>query len=465
MKTLYPHQQELNNACRASMLAGRRAVLIQGATGIGKSICAAHQIYASRKKDKKSFFTVPRKQLITQMSKTFDEFGITHSYIASGKSFNPYAQTYICSVQTLIKRLDSAPKPDLIFVDEAHLGGNSLNTIIKHYKAQGTYFIFLSATPQRLDGKGLGRWADDMVCGPSIRWLVDNKYLSEYRLFAPSTPDLSDIKTTMGDYAKGQLNERMEQDMVLVGNAVDHYIKKAHGRLNVAFCTSIKHSNIVAESFRNAGIPACHMDGETPMHERRRIIRAFARREILVITNVEILTTGFDLATAAGMEVTVESLSDLRPTKSLALQLQKWGRVLRKKDFPAIIFDHAGNAGRFGLPCSDREWTLEDQKKTKKSPGEAVPVTRQCPKCYFVHSPAPSCPECGHVYVIKSREIDEVDGELQEIDRAQQSVEKRKEQVSAHTLNDLIEIGKKRKYKNPAYWASKVLAGRMMKNK
>ena len=460
MIKLYPHQEKLNNDCRQKLIEGFKYPLIQGATGIGKSVCAADQILKSQKKGKKSLFIVPRKQLVEQMADTFENFGIRFSYIAAGKPFNPYAQTHICSAMTLVNRLETVT-PDVVFIDEAHIGGGSLDKIIQHYKALGAYFVFLSATPKRLDGRGLGMWADCMVQGPTIRWLIDNKFLSDYRLFAPSSPDLTGIRSLAGDYDKHALSERMEGDRVLVGDAVTHYRKLAYGKLCVAFCASIRHSQIVAQSFNDAGIPAMHMDGETPMDERRKIIRAFAARELLVLSNVEIMTTGFDLSAAAGVDVTVEAITDLRPTKSLALQLQKWGRGLRKKDQPCIIMDHAGNAAYHGLPCSDRVWSLEDSKKKKKI-AERTPPTKQCEACFCIHAPAPSCPECGNVYETKSREIDEIDGELQEISKEQAVLERKREQGRAQTLEELIALGKRRNMKYPAQWAAKVLAGRMM---
>ena len=424
MIELYSHQQSLLDSCRASMRRGNKSVLIQAATGFGKTILSAKMIHDSRTKGTRSMMVVPRRELLSQTSETFNEYEMPFGYVAAGKPHNPYARTKLATTGTLsswIRRTpDKAPDVDVLIVDETHYGGDGLDDIIQFYKKRGSYLVGLSATPWKLDGRGLGMWYDDMVCGPSIRWLMDNKFLSDYRLFAPNKPDLSKIKTVAGDYAKGQLADYMEHDRVLVGNAVQHYRDHAMGRLNIAYTTSRKHSEIVAQSFRDAGIPAMDIDGETPEEERRKIIRAFARRELLVLVNCELLTFGFDLASAAGIDVTVESMSDLRPTKSLSLQMQKWGRVLRRKDYPALIFDHAGNVSYHGFPDDDRKWSLVGEERgTRGSASERITQVKVCDRCAFAHAPSPSCPSCGFVYPVRSREIDEVDGTLTEMSRAE----------------------------------------------
>jgi superfamily II DNA or RNA helicase len=359
------------------------------------------------------------------MKETFNEFEIPYSHVAPGYSFNPDADTHIASLMSLKSKL-SYLNPNVVFIDETHFGAATLDRVVDYYTKQGCWIIGLSATPVKLSGQGLDCWYDDMVEGESMRWLIDNKWLSDYRGFAPSHVDLSGVKTVAGDYAKGELSELMEQDRVLVGNAVKHYREHATDKLGITYCVSVKHSEIVAEEFRNQGVSAMSISGKTPEDERRRIIRAFANREIKILTNCDLLTFGFDLASNAGVDdVTVECMSDLRPTKSLALQCQKWGRVLRRKDYPALIFDHANNFRTHGMPCDDREWTLESKEKKER---QVLQPAKECPECYRVHKPAPHCPECGHVYVAEERSIKEIEGELKEIKRIER--EKKKERTA-----------------------------------
>lgn len=448
MLELYPDQQELVDAVAAEMHNGHRAILMQAATGAGKSVMASAILARARAKNKRVWFDVPRRNLIKQMHGTFNHFQIDHSYIAAGMPLNPYALAHITSTDTLRRRLKDIKAPDLAVIDETHYGGSGRDAIIEWLKEQGTWIIGLSATPWLLSGQGLGCWYDKMVCGKSIRWLIDNGRLADYRPFAPSRVDLSRVRTSNGDYVQRDLKEKMEHDSVLIGDAAQHYKDHAFGRLGIAYCTSVNHSKMTAEMFNNAGIPAAHLDGETPEHEKNQIIRAYANRQLLYLTNCELLTFGFDLASQVGRDVTIEVMSDLRPTMSLALQMQKWGRVLRKKDQPALIFDHANNFEEHGLPCDDRHWTLQDRVKSRggmQSP-RAVPV-KLCPECYFAHPPALECPSCGYVYPIESRELFEVEGELAEIEKRREQREKRMEVGRAKTLADLRQIREERGYK------------------
>lgn len=414
---LYPDQAEKVGEVRDAMTRSR-AVLLQSPTGSGKTRMATHIIKSAKGKGKKIGFTVPRKDLLEQTSETFDELGIIHSYVAAGKPYNPDANVFIGMVDTMAMRLKKdpllLPRLDLVIEDEAHYGEGARDALVKHYTAQGSYRLGLSATPWKLSGKGLKCWYNTMVPGKSIAWLIQNDRLSDYRYFRGHTkPDLTKIKCTAGDYNKGEIASFMEHQGVIIGDCVNDYRTRAMGRLHIVRCASIKHSNMVAEQFRQQGIPAVHVDGETPMDERKRIFRAFARREILVLTFADLLNFGFDLSQASGMDVCIEGLSDLKPSKSLAGQLQFWGRGLRWKPYPAIFNDHVGNYIDHGLPRYDRDWSLEDRERKKAS--ERSIAVKQCDNCFYCHPPAPQCPDCGHVYVVKSRTIAQRDGELVEI--------------------------------------------------
>lgn len=416
MITLEPDQRKLVDGVRASMQRGNRWVLMQSPTGSGKTYMGSEIIHGTLNKGTRCMLVVPRKELLKQSAAALREFDIPFSYVADGYDTNPFAQTFLAMSQTLGKRVKNGTAPDvnLILQDETHYGGHALDEIIQHYKAKGARGIGMSATPWFLNGSGLDCWYDDMVQGEDIATLIRMGRLSDYRPFGAPPLDLSQLRTssTTGDYSKEQLNAMMKADGKLVGCAVSHYRQHAMGKLAIAYCTSVEHAELTALRFNEAGIPAASIDGKKTDDERTKIIKAFARREILVLANCELLTFGFDLSSASGMDVTIEAMIDLRPTKSLALQMQKWGRALRRKPFPAIILDHAGNFNEHGYPDDPREWSLQGTRSKNlkfKAAGVAVKncsggyanrdlTGEKMPACFYSHRPAPRCPGCGAWY-------------------------------------------------------------------
>lgn len=449
MINLYDHQAELISSLRQQMGRYKR-VLMQSATGSGKSIMATSMIYGSQIKNKRSHFVVPRRELIRQMHEHFNEFNIPHSFIAAGHSMNPHALTHIGSLSSMKGRVEKLPAPHVAFIDEEHYGGAVVEYLKQYYYSVGAWVIGLSATPKP------GKFYDAMVGGRNIKWLMQNKFLSEYRLFCANFPDLSDIKVNHGEYAQKQLSDKMFQDDKIIGDAVAHYAKHAMGKLNLVFATDKRHNEKICARFNAAGISSAVLDSETPEKNRIKIIQAYARREILNLCTVDICTFGFDLAANARMDVTVESMSDLAPTMSMNKQLQKWGRVLRKKPYPALIFDHVGNSmksphlAKHGLPDWEREWELRDNDKSMRSGGPRAQPVHVCEFCYFAFNPSLGCcPDCKKEPTVKYNGIKEVGGELKEVDVLQikRTLTKQQRMAMCKTLDDLFALANKEDYK------------------
>ncbi len=458
MISLRPYQTALIADTREA-LRSHRSVLIQLPTGGGKTCVIAQMLHTVRAKGKRAIFTVHRQELLDQTISTFKDFDLPHGIIAAG--YTPYLaqQIQIASIDTLRARLSAGwriPATDLFAIDEAHHAVSKSWSTVKAYFSAAKV-IGASATPERLDGRGLDAEFDAMVCGPPVAELMDMGFLSRYRAFAPSTPDMQGVHTRMGDYVKAEVAERIDRPTI-TGDAVGHYLRLARDRRALVFCISIEHSRHVVERFRASGVVAWHLDGETDKGERRQAIAAFRRGEIKVLSNVELFGEGFDVPDA---EVCIM----LRPTKSLAMYLQQVGRVLRPAPGKtALILDHAGNIARHGLPDDDRQWSLEGREARQRDSDSGPPV-RQCPKCYACHRPAPVCPSCGWAYEAKAREVQHVDGALEEIDVEMQRRERLAEQAHATTIEALIEVGRKRGYKSPEKWAAHLWTARLAKRK
>lgn len=473
---LRPYQSDLFTRAMAALGTHRR-VLVQCPTGGGKTVIATATALSVGELHQRVWFICHRAELVHQTSLTFAKAGVAHSFIAAGRPFDPDALVHICSIDTLKARIDKLGiRPDLAIWDECHHVGAAGWTRVMEAMPEA-YHVGLSATPCRLDGTGLDTHFDELVRGPSVAWLIEQGYLSPYRVFAPSSPDLKGVRTLGGDYVASQAEKAMTPK--LTGDAIEHWKKHAPGLRTVVFATSIAHSEAIARAFNDAGIAAAHLDGNTSPVVRAELISRFADGELQVLTNVALFGEGFDLSAIAGRDVTIDCVILLRPTQSLSLYLQMVGRALRPAPGKvAIILDHAGNALRHGLPDDERLWTLKGRDKKAASDedmGPPPPVT--CLDCFMqVRRPTPlHCPHCGAVLLVPKELPRMTKGQLAELKRAELEAARRareearakkaaekearaakalaeaREVRECKTLEDLKALGKRRGY-HPA-WA------------
>ena len=453
---LRPYQDDIYAEARQLLKSGKRTLLIQSPTGSGKTVLVAHMLANATLKGYRAWFCVHRRELVKQSVLTLGESaGLPVGIVAAGFPGNRHELIQVCSVQTLARRRHLLPDPQLIVWDECHhVAALSWGAI--HSAYPNAVHVGLTATPERLDGTGLSGWFEELVTGPSVANLIKEGWLSPYRLFAPGGPDLSAVHSVAGDYNKKELALAMAKSSV-TGDALSHYQKYAMGRRAIVFMWSVESSIEMAQKFNEAGIPAEHIDGTTDDAARDAAIQGFRDGKIKILCNVEIISEGFDLPA-------IEAAFLLRPTRSLALYLQQVGRALRPspgKD-EALIFDHAGNCRLHGLPDDEREWTLEGRVKSKKK-ADGCPV-KQCPKCYaMLPAAAAACKWCEWKFAAQAREIEQVEGELAEVDLEQQRHARKQEQAKARGLDDLIRLAKLRGYKNPAKWAEHVWRARQAK--
>lgn len=453
---LREYQSAMLNRGRELIRRGCKRLIFVAPTGSGKTAMAAQMLSNIVKNGKTGWFVVHRKELVEQSSAAFHAQSIKHGIIASGYHCDALQNIQVCGIQTLSRRLHLQPKPDVIIWDECHhVAAKSWSSIAE--AMCNIVHVGLSATPQRLDGTGLIQWFDELVIGPTTEELIKNKFLSNYRLFAPSAIDLSAVKSRAGDYIGAELSEVMDKPRI-TGDAISHYKKLCDGKRAIVFCASIKHSLHTQQQFSQAGIACAHLSGDSDPHYRSMIMREFREGKISVLCNVDLFGEGVDVP---GIECAIL----LRPTKSLALYLQQIGRALRPAPGKTVatILDHAGNSLRHGLPDDPREWTLAGRKPKKKDEEKDIQI-KQCPKCFAVfRSITRACAECGHVFVAIDRAPPEhVDEDLKEVNVIAIK-ERRREQGSAKTLDSLIELGRTRGYKHPERWAKHIYTARQSK--
>jgi len=447
---LRKYQLDAKKAVRDLFVGGKRSPLLVMPTGAGKTIWFADVVAGSQRLGKRVLVLAHRQELLAQIGNALKLYGCKHGFVTAKRKHDHLTNSVlIASVQTLVNRMDKIKwTPDLIIMDEAHHAtAGTWRKILEFY--QGARTIGVTATPERLDGKGLGVEAggcfDSMTLGPSVSQLVALNYLTPNRIWASSKKlDLSGVKKRGGDYAKGDLEEAVDKPAI-TGDAIAHYKEHASGQRAIAFCVTVAHAEHTATAFREAGISAESLDGKLSDIERQARLARLRSGETLVITSCDLISEGFDLPAATAAIL-------LRPTASLSLYLQQVGRVLRPMPGKshALILDHVGNSLVHGLPEQDREWTLEGRDKAARKKTEAGLQAKQCANCFAVFKPMPACPMCGEPVKIGEREIVTEDGELREMtdqDRAAIKRAIKREEAEAVTLEDLEKLAHRRGYK------------------
>ena len=440
--TLRPYQNKSVEAIRESYRRGNRSPLLVLPTGAGKTIVFTW-IAANSKVP--VLILVHRVELLRQTSEKLTAFGVDHGLISPKYTPKYGKRVQVASVQTLVNRFDRVSPPGLIIIDEAHHAtAGTWRQVLDRYDCLK---LGVTATPVRTDGRGLNDVFDDLVIGPSVSELIDLNFLTRPKVYAPAGRiDLSDVRMSGGDYNRSELSEAMDKPTI-TGDAVKYYRRFADGVPAVAFCVSVEHAKHVAERFRSAGYRSEAVYGG---HPKRDEILSSLGYSLDVVTSCDLISEGTDIP-AIGCAIL------LRPTVSEGLYLQQVGRALRVYDGReyAVVLDHVGNVMKHGMPDEVRPWTLEGRKKGERRKTDEVKAS-ECPSCYAVYPSGRVCPECGHERELTPREIQEQEGELVEVQR----IERRKTQGRARTYDELVAIGRSRGYKNPQYWAKRVMGGR-----
>lgn len=383
MIELYNHQKKLVEETRKAYKDGFNSPCVVSPCGSGKSIIIAEIARLTTLNKNRVLFLVHRKELKDQIYRTFKNASVDMAY------------TDIMMVQTAARRLGKIKYPQLIITDENH------HTLAKTYKKIYKYFdksklLGFTATPIRLNGGGLGDVNDKLIIGPSVKWLIENNYLSPYKYYAPKMINTSNLKTSKGDFVVKDISI----DSKIYGDVIAYY-KKLSNNQAICYCSSIAHSEEMAKRFNLSGINAVHFDSNTSKHKREQIIQDFRDGKIQILTNVDLIGEGFDVPDC-------NTVIMLRPTKSLSLFIQQSMRGMRyKKDKTSIIIDHVGNIERFGLPDMERMWDLSPKKENNSKKQDEIPI-KICPNCFSAINKKESiCPICKQIFKIETKTLEE----------------------------------------------------------
>ena len=393
---LRDYQQSGLRDVAAAIREGHRRIIMVAPTGAGKSVCIAAMVRSVRS----ALAIAHRQELIDQL---YDHFTLPEPeglgleagvLMAKDPREDRAKKLQVASIQTLVRRPPLDPPPQLIIIDEAHHAtSEGYQKVLAHYP--NAICIGPSATPFRTDGRGLGSAGfTKIVTVTTPDKLIASSHLVPPRVFGVDPPDLSGISKKAGDYDQVELAAAV---IPAVGQVVRAWERHARvsafspGPQTLVFAVNVQHSKLLVEGFSARGTPAEHVDAETPKDERKAIFARLRSGETRIVSNVGIVTEGFDCPS-------VECCLMARPTMSLGLYLQMIGRALRPHPGKthALVVDCAGNVQRHGWPTRDlsASYTLDGNVTPK---GTRVPGCRRCPECFAVFDAAQPwpCPSCG----------------------------------------------------------------------
>ena len=454
--SLRQYQQALVDAVRAALRSGKRRVLAYLPTGGGKTrVATAITQLTLAKSTGRVIVLANRKQLVHQFAAALRAAGLDVGIAQGENTAGLHHRVVVCSIDTIHARSYTFEDVALFIIDEAHAvaGSEKYRTLLFRYNRVPV--IGLSATPF---ARGLGKpypelgnkpLFEDLIVGATVQKLVDDGYLTDIEIYAPSKPDMAGAKLTRTpegeqDYRQADIDEATDRPE-LVGDIIRHWLKLADRKKTICFASSIAHSKHIVEQFQAAGVTAQHLDCYMDDDTRADILGRFERGDFTVLSNVALLSEGFDVPDTACMILA-------RPTKSLTRFLQMVGRVLRPADGKthALLLDHSGSVERIGHPFDDLPLELCDGNPNKAGKQEREkPEPKPCPRCKFI-KPAGTrkCPKCDFEPE-RQNDIEVRDGELQRLTRKKNAATRFEK---AATYAGLLQIAHERRYSEK--WAA-----------
>ncbi len=404
---------------RAGVAAGKRKQVLVAPTGAGKTEIACHMLDEASKKFSRALFIVDRVVLVDQTSERLDKYGITHGVIQAGHwRWRPYERIQVCSAQTLERRGIPADV-QVVFVDEAHGMRKKVTQFLEDTDA---VVIGLTATPFT---KGMGRVYEGMVNVTTTNELIARQYLAPLKIYAAKAIRTEGMKVVAGEWSEKEIEER---GLEIIGDIVSEWQDKTEKHFGgpvktIVFSATVEHGAELCRQFQGVGYNFQQISYKDGGEEHRRaLIEEFRKPDSKIhgLVSCEVFTKGFDVADV------LCGISARPYRKSLSSHIQQMGRVMRSfpgKEF-GLWLDHSGNVMRFHDDVEDvfehGVQEMDDGKreeKAKKEPTEEERELIRCSGCgYVVSASDEKCPSCGKERKRRAALIDQVAGQMVEID-------------------------------------------------
>jgi len=341
---LRPYQSDIINRSNEA----KSSVLIEAPTGAGKSVMASHIARYEIDQGGTVLIVAPKTTLLEQLADTFKD--LSPQIIHGAKDYDNSHSVFVSTLQTAHKR-DLGFTPTMILIDEVHYGfsGKMIEQLLKDLTGK---LIGLSATPYDKQGRPLQGFSLH-INDYDLRYMIDKGYLVPPISYAPVKVDLSNIRTTAGDYNQQDLDAKFNniESVMQVVDATKAMIQERKQAL--VFCITIKHAEAMADAYNDAGVTARAIHSQLSKDEQSEIMQGFKCGDIKLLSNPDMLTTGFD-------HPPTDTVILARATKSQNLYKQMVGRALRLSDNKrdAVLLDCAGVINDLGLPTEPIKGTL-----------------------------------------------------------------------------------------------------------
>jgi superfamily II DNA or RNA helicase len=327
---LRPYQREAIEAVLAARRSGVRRMVVCLPTGSGKTVIFAKLARLARRQ---VLVLAHREELLEQARDKIERAleGARVVAIEQGSRTAPgEASVLVCSIRSLrderLARVIAGRDIGLVIYDECHHAAAEDNQrVLRGLGAfdpewTGTLLGF-TATTSRGDGRGLDAVFERIVYTRTLPQMIGEQYLAPLRGYRIGTSaDLSRI-SAREDFSVEELSEAVdiEERNALVARSIQEL---ARDRRTIAFCVTVNHAQNLARALCVLGVRAGIVHGAMPQDVRARVLADFREARLQVITNVAVLTEGFD-------DPGVDCVAMARPTRSEGLYAQCVGRGTR----------------------------------------------------------------------------------------------------------------------------------------
>jgi superfamily II DNA or RNA helicase/HKD family nuclease len=339
----YPHQQDTLDALEVERVVhDRHRNLVVAATGTGKTVVAAldYRRLVEQAQGRPSLLFVAHRQEILQQSlrtyrEVLNDMDFGELYVAGSRPER--WQHVFASVQSLtaygVDRI--APDAyDVVVIDEFHHAGAPTYRRLLD-RLQPRELLALTATPERTDGLDVRALFGGRTAAELRLWdALGADLLCPFHYFAVADgTDLRSIAWRRGRYDDAELGNlytgnRTRAAVVL--RQVQSKITNPAEMRALGFCVSVSHAEFMAQTFREAGIPALAVSGDTSQDDRAAALAALRERRVSALFAADLFNEGLDLPD-------VDTVLMLRPTESATLFLQQLGRGLRRTRDKAVL--------------------------------------------------------------------------------------------------------------------------------